>query len=90
MKTSEILHNKITDSLAYALKQSRIKWEDALAYMIFFDALWDDEVLIRWAIKRLKEKDWLFEEILNEIEKAESEKGDSKNAQKILDFINNK
>lgn len=81
------LHNKISLSLAHSLKTAKISVEDTIAYMVFFDALWEDEKLIKSCILSVWKADNMFEDLIVEIEGGEKELVDTTEAQKLLQKI---
>lgn len=81
------LHNKISLSLAHSLKTAKISVEDTIAYMVFFDALWEDEKLIKSCIITVWETDTIFTDLITEIKWDEKEIIDTTNAMELLQKI---
>ncbi len=81
------LHNKISLSLAHSLKNEKITVEDTIAYMVFFEALWEDEKLIKSCIVTVWNTDWIFTDLVIEINKNEKELVDTAKAMELLQKI---
>ena len=85
-KIQEIL-KKIRFSLAKSLKEWDITEEDVIAYLIYFESLWEDKAIILKSLKNIaKEKD-IFKEIENEILAEEKQKEDKEKYKRILQKI---
>lgn len=83
------LHKKLTRSLWISLIDGKITKEDVLAYMIFFDSLWDNYYEFINIVYKIYKKDWLFEDFINYIESHNSENKDKNKSQKLLNNIIN-
>lgn len=81
------LHNKISLSLAKSLKDWNISNTDAIAYMIFFDALWEDEKLIKSCIVTIWKIDNIFKNLILDIKWDEKELIDVTSAMDLLNKI---
>ncbi len=81
------LHNKISLSLAKSLKSWDITQDETLAYMIFFEALWEDELLIKNYILIIWKADSIFTDLITEIEWDNKESIDTNNANLLLQKI---
>lgn len=90
MQQIQELHQKISHSLASGLKKSKITEEDTLAYMIFFESLWEDEELIRNSIIKIAHADWIFEDIVLDFDFHNKMNSDSKKAKDLLNTIKQK
>ena len=81
------LHNKISLSLAKSLKQGIISEDDTVAYMLFFDSLWEDEALIKNYIITIWKADNIFTDLILEIQWDDKELLDTNEANTLLQKI---
>jgi hypothetical protein len=86
-ESRQILDDKICKSLTTELKSWKMTEKDALAYMIFFNALGSDEKLIKTSVENISRKEWIFDNLDNTFKKEDKKSEDLLAAELLRESI---